>query len=68
MMHVKTLKKEGDDLAMKGKMMGAMTMTIYLKPEDVWNGKSLLSWSVIFYLPVMVVKGFFRSRKSKNKQ
>ncbi|MDY6892769.1 MAG: hypothetical protein SVO26_03515 [Chloroflexota bacterium] len=63
LMDVASLERKGDDLVMKGKMMGAMPATIYIKPEEIWGAKSLLSWSVIWYLPIIVVKGWLRSRK-----
>ena len=68
LMHIKTLRREGCNLVMKGKMMDAMTMSVYLKPEDLWQGKSLLSWSVIWYMPFIILKGWWRSReKEKSK-
>ena len=69
MMEVSTLERRGDDLLMKGKMMGTMPATIYIKPEAIWGAKSLLSWSIIWGLPAIVIKGWRRSRKlppSKN--
>jgi hypothetical protein len=62
-MYVSTLERKGDDLVMKGKIMGTMPTTIYLKPEEVWQAKSLLSWSIIWYLPVLMIKGWRQSRK-----
>ena len=47
MMDTRSLHREGDTLIMKGKMMEAMSMSIYLKPEDIWEGKKLLSWSIM---------------------
>ena len=61
MMDVRSLRREGDTLIMKGKMMEAMSMSIYLKPEDLWASTSLLSWSVIWYMPIIIVKGWWRS-------
>jgi len=63
MMDVSSLERKGDDLVMKGKMMGTMPATIYLKPEEVWQAKSLLSWSIIWYLPILMIKGWRQSRK-----
>ena len=62
-MDVSSLERKGDDLVMKGKMMGTMPATIYIKPEEVWLAKNLLSWSIIWYLPALMVKGWRRSRK-----
>jgi hypothetical protein len=65
MMDTKSLRREGDVLIMKGKMMEAMSMSIYLKPEDIWEGKKLLSWSIIWYMPVIIIKGWWRSMMKK---
>ena len=67
MMDTRSLRREGDTLIMKGKMMEAMNMSIYLKPEDIWEAKNLLSWSVIWYMPIIIIKGWWRSLK-KNKE
>jgi hypothetical protein len=58
----KSLRREGDNLVMKGKLMDAYTMSIYLKPEEIWSMLDLLSWSVIRYLPVMLLRGWRSSR------
>ncbi len=68
MMDVRSLRREGDTLIMKGKMMEAMNMSIYLKPEDLWASKSLLSWSVIWYMPIIIVKGCWRSMTKKKEE
>ncbi len=65
MMDTRSLRRDGDTLIMKGKMMEAMNMSIYLKPEDIWEAKGLLTWSVIWYMPVIIVKGWWRSMTKK---
>lgn len=65
MMDTKSLRREGDNLIMKGKMMDAMAMSIYLKPEDIWAGKNLLTWDIIWHMPIILVKGWWRSMKNK---
>ena len=67
MMDTRSLRRDGDVLIMKGKMMEAMSMSIFLKPEDIWAGKKLLTWSVIWYMPVILFKGWWRNMK-KNKE
>ena len=62
LMHIKSVRREGSNLVMKGKMMDAMIMSVYLKPEDLWQGKNLLSFSVLWYMPIIIVKGWWRSR------
>lgn len=61
MMDVKSLHREGDLLVMKGKVMGSMSATIVLKPEDVWQALRLLSWSVLRRLPLILLRGYRRS-------
>ena len=63
LMDVASLERRGDNLVMKGKMMGTMPATIYLKPEEIWKAKSLLSWSVLLYIPIIIMKGWKRTRK-----
>ena len=63
LMEASSLERRGDDLVMKGKMMGTMPATIYIKPEEIWSAKGLLSWSVIWYFPIIVIKGWWRGRK-----
>ncbi|SPD73764.1 conserved hypothetical protein [uncultured Desulfobacterium sp.] len=65
MMDAQSLRREGDNLIMKGKIMEAMSMSIYLKPEDIWEARKLLSWSIIWYLPVIIIKGWWRSMMKK---
>lgn len=64
-LEAESLKLEGDQLVMRGKAMGSMTMAVYLRPEEIWSGKKLLSWSVIFHLPIILIKGWWQSRKPK---
>lgn len=61
MMHVKSLERNGEDLMMKGKMMGHIPANVYLKPEELWKSLKLLSWSMIWYMPFMLFKGWRRS-------
>jgi hypothetical protein len=65
MMVITAVERREDGLVMKGNMMGTMPATIYLKPEDIWESKSLLSWSVVLYFPIMIFKGWWRTRKLK---
>lgn len=65
MVDITALKRRGEDLVVKGKIMGSMPGTFYLKPAEVWSVLGLLSWQVLSYLPVMLFKGWQRSGKSK---
>lgn len=54
-----SLKKEGRDLVMKAKVMNTLLSNVYIRPEEVWKGRRLLSFPVLLYLPVLVVKGMW---------
>lgn len=66
LMEALSLERHGDDLVMRGKMMGAMPATIYVRPEEVWQARQLVSWSVLRYLPRMLVRGWLKSRRRKS--
>jgi hypothetical protein len=65
MMDVKSIYLEGENLVLKGKMMGTMATVIHLKPEEVWRAFALMSWKTVFYMPIMLWKGFWRARQSQ---
>lgn len=67
LMNVSLMKKKGEDLIMKGTMMGHIPTSVYLKPEEMWNAIKLLSWSVILYTPFMLLKGW-RKAATNGKQ
>ena len=60
-----SLKKEGRDLVMKARVMETLLTNVYIKPEEVWKGRKLLSFSVVLYLPVMLLKGIWNSMRKK---
>jgi len=64
MMDVKSIDRDGENLVMKGKMMGTMYASIYLRPQDVWQALRLLSFSTVLRLPVILFTGFWRNRKT----
>ena len=59
------IRREGDILVMKGKMMEAIPSLIYVRPEEIWRGRKLLSWSILLYMPVLLFKGFWRNLTKK---
>jgi hypothetical protein len=65
MMDVRSLEREGDLLVLKGKIMRSMPVTIHLRPEDLWQGFSLFTWPTLLRLPMLLFKGFTRSRQAK---
>lgn len=64
MMDVKSIDRDGENLVMKGKMMGTMYAAIYLRPQDMWQALRLLSLSTMLRLPVILFKGFWRNRRA----
>ncbi|HEY3659120.1 MAG TPA: hypothetical protein VGL34_29460 [Steroidobacteraceae bacterium] len=65
MMDIRSLGREGDVLVVKGKIMRSMPATIHLRPEDLWQAFSLFSWPLLARLPILMFKGFRRSRQAK---
>ena len=63
MMDVKSIGRDQDRLVIKGKMMGSMATTIFVAPEDLWSAFRLLSIDTIIRLPVLVARGWARSRR-----
>jgi hypothetical protein len=64
MVDISQLTRKNDDLILKGKMMGAMPGEFYIRPEEAWATLKLLSWTVIRYLPIMLIRGWRRSKPS----
>jgi len=61
-MEINTVERRGDTILAKGKAFGSMPMTVYVKPEELWESKNLLTWSLVRYLPIMIAKGWWRGR------
>jgi hypothetical protein len=58
-----SIERWEDSLMVQAKAYGAMPMTLYIKPEEMWKAKGLLSWPVVRYFPRMMIRGWWRSRK-----
>jgi hypothetical protein len=65
MMDIRSLGREGDVLVVKGKIMRSMPVTLHLRPEDLWEAFSLFTWTTLLRLPMLLFKGFRRSRQAK---
>jgi hypothetical protein len=63
MMDVKSIGRDKDRLVIKGKMMGSMATTIYVAPEDMWGAVRLFSLATIVRLPLLLAKGWARTRR-----
>jgi hypothetical protein len=64
MMDVKSISHDKGKLVIKGKMMGAMAATIYVKPEDMWDAFCLFPAKLVLRMPVIMLQGFWRSKKN----
>ncbi|MBU1052736.1 MAG: hypothetical protein KKC46_02770 [Proteobacteria bacterium] len=67
-MQIKTLKRDGERLVVRGMAMGGMPMTAFVRPEALWGIFDLLSWNVVWYMPVILWRGLWRSRSLKKKK
>jgi hypothetical protein len=65
MMDVKSIDRDGEKLIVKGKVMGSMTTTIYVRPEDIYAALRLFPLAVILRLPWLLITGYLRSRKTQ---
>ncbi len=64
MMEVKSIQQDGDNLVMKGKVMGSMSTVILIKPEDCWQAVKLLGWRTLLHMPRILFKGYWQAKKS----
>jgi hypothetical protein len=64
MMDVKSIHRDGENLVLKGKMMGTMSTAIYLRPEDLWQALRLLPWLFLLSLPLTLGRGCWRTFRS----
>lgn len=63
MMDVKSIERDGDNLVIKGKIMGAMSAVMVIKPADVWQAAKLLGLANILRLPFILFKGVVNGQK-----
>ncbi|MDY0014045.1 MAG: hypothetical protein RBS40_14260 [Rhodocyclaceae bacterium] len=68
MMDVKSIVQDGDNLVMKGKVMGSINAIIVIKPEDAWQALKLLGVALLFRMPAILLKGYLQSRKQAQAQ
>ncbi len=65
MMDIKSIERDGEQMVVKGKVMGAITTTLLVKPEDCWRAARLLGFGVILQLPWILLKGFLTTRSKR---
>lgn len=59
LMDVSTLKREGDDLVIKGQILGSMPVTAKLTPEQAQAAFKMLDFKTMLFLAGMI----FNKRK-----
>lgn len=64
MMDVQSIKRDGDLLLLKGKMMGSMATTIQLKPEYLYEAFQMLR-PFMFAMPGLLWKGYVKTRRDR---
>ena len=57
LINVSALAREGDQLVIKGKIMGAMPMTAKLSPTEFRKGFALLDLKLFFFLLTFPFRG-----------
>jgi hypothetical protein len=68
MMDLYSLEQIGDNLVVRGKLLRSMPATIYLRPEEVLKAIKLLTWRVVLYMPIILVKGLWCILRAKMKK
>ncbi len=61
LMDIRALERRGNDLVVKGKIMGAMPMNAVIRPEEARKALPLLSFKLVLFLLTFL---FRRSKKS----
>lgn len=65
LMEVSKLGLEGQDVTMRGKVMGTMSTTAYIHPEELWGMLGLVSLRLVAFLPFLLIRGFWRRKRLK---
>lgn len=65
MLDLMDIKIENNNLVVTGKMMGVMVSSIYIKPQDLWGLRKMLSWKIIRSVPLLLLKGWKETEKQE---
>lgn len=65
LMEVSKIGLEGSNLTVRGKIMGTMPTTAYVRPEELWGMLGLLPIKFIAYLPLLLFRGWRRRKRLK---
>jgi hypothetical protein len=60
---ISSVKAEGEILVIKGEALGSMPITVHVTAEDIWESRRFLTWSVWRRLPVLFVRGAWRTHR-----
>lgn len=63
LIEVQAVKEHPEGVVIEGKIMGAMPMKAILRPEEARAVFRLLSWSVIWRVAIMVLRGKLAKKK-----
>lgn len=56
LMQISAIERRGNDLIIKGKIMGAMPMSATLSPSEVRNGLKLLNLKLFLFLMTFLLR------------
>jgi hypothetical protein len=59
MIQISSIERSGSDLLIKGQVMGALPMSVVLRPEDARDGLKLMNWKVVIFALTLL----FRPRR-----
>lgn len=62
MMEVTAFGTSKDSITMRGKMMGTMPSTVYVRPDQVRNLAGLITWEVVKFVPGLLWRAFRSGR------
>ena len=65
LMEVSKMGLEGRDLTMRGKVMGTMSTTAYVHPEELWGMRGWVPVKLIADLPILLFRGWWRRKRLK---
>ena len=65
MVDVGELGVKGICMIMKGKILGYLSGTFFIWPEEMAKVFSILTWGAVAYLPAMIVKGLQKPKAEK---
>lgn len=65
LMEITAIERREENMVVRGKMLGTMPVTIYIKPEELREAFKLLNWRTWLFLPVFMTKAFTGSWTAK---